>query len=273
MGTSGAGDVDYGTERDHPHACGDKADESRRFRQEPGSSPRVWGQGCKLFGADFVQTIIPTRVGTRQGKAYSGFAFGDHPHACGDKLIWIYGISLIAGSSPRVWGQASSVNIFPFALGIIPTRVGTSYFFGVIAAVKQDHPHACGDKKLSRLMAVWTLGSSPRVWGQARMVKAREYEVRIIPTRVGTSQRNLLNAAHTLDHPHACGDKINFVVAPVSSVGSSPRVWGQGSPLYFVVNGGRIIPTRVGTRWIAVIKQAVNEDHPHACGDKLHGRA
>ena len=172
-----------------------------------------------------------------------------------------------------MWGQASSVNIFPFALGIIPTRVGTSYFFGVIAAVKQDHPHACGDKKLSRLMAVWTLGSSPRVWGQARMVKAREYEVRIIPTRVGTSQRNLLNAAHTLDHPHACGDKINFVVAPVSSVGSSPRVWGQGSPLYFVVNGGRIIPTRVGTRWIAVIKQAVNEDHPHACGDKLHGRA
>ena len=32
----------------------------------------------------------------------------DHPHAYGDKLGLIYGISLIIGSSPRVWGQVET---------------------------------------------------------------------------------------------------------------------------------------------------------------------
>ena len=45
-------------------------------------------------------------------------------------------------------------------------------------------------------------------------------------------------------------------------------MWGQVLSTVNKLVDLRIIPTRVGTRWIAVINQAVNEDHPHACGDK-----
>ena len=48
-------------------------------------------------------------------------------------------------------------------------------------------------------------------------------------------------------------------------------MWGQALYILYASIYLRIIPTRVGTRWIAVINQAVNEDHPHACGDKLRG--
>ena len=70
---------------------------------------------------------------------------------------------------------------------IIPTRVGTSHCPISEIMYEKDHPHACGDKECGNKCAGGSEGSSPRVWGQALIVKAREYEVRIIPTRVGTS--------------------------------------------------------------------------------------
>ena len=52
--------------------------------------------------------------------------------------------------------------------GIIPMRVGTSYFFCIITAVKQDHPHACGDKSFVYTIDLLLVGSSPCVWGQVK---------------------------------------------------------------------------------------------------------
>ena len=51
-------------------------------------------------------------------------------------------------------------------LGIIPTRVGTSVGARFKIRHGQDHPHACGDKKIARLSDGVLKGSSPRVWGQ-----------------------------------------------------------------------------------------------------------
>ena len=73
-------------------------------------------------------------------------AFEDHPHACGDKTASAVKLMPIAGSSPRVWGQASNQCGNLFAPGIIPTRVGTSKYLFANFPLKQDHPHACGDK-------------------------------------------------------------------------------------------------------------------------------
>ena len=67
-------------------------------------------------------------------------------------------------------------------------RVGTSHFFCVIAAVKQDHPHACGDKGVKRWVYNFTQGSSPCVWGQEAFEGLFAKRERIIPMRVGTSQ-------------------------------------------------------------------------------------
>ena len=48
----------------------------------------------------------PTRVGTRVALFVQGCHFQDHPHACGDKLLYTLMVLFVVGSSPRVWGQA-----------------------------------------------------------------------------------------------------------------------------------------------------------------------
>ena len=75
-----------------------------------------------------------------------GSVFKDHPHACGDKLVYLSIRIFFRGSSPRVWGQAGSISMTVADIGIIPTRVGTSVYLFTTEGVYGDHPHACGDK-------------------------------------------------------------------------------------------------------------------------------
>ena len=75
--------------------------------------------------------------------------------------------------------------------------------------------------------------------------------MRIIPTRVGTRFVPGFIDAIAKDHPHACGDKSTILIIGGNSLGSSPRVWGQG-----------------GDRAYQAFKLV---DHPHACGDKSTG--
>ena len=93
-------------ERDHPHACGDKAYDKWLTLRNGGSSPRMWGQERNGDKCDKKQRIIPTRVGTSHGMLTAR--------------------SAAVGSSPRVWGQVIPSYVSPFGVGIIPTRVGTS---------------------------------------------------------------------------------------------------------------------------------------------------
>ena len=151
------------------------------------------------------------------------------------------------GSSPRVWGQVSSLG-FPIACcRIIPTRVGTRLTQGLQRCALRDHPHACGDKLdvLASLLTV--VGSSPRVWGQVIYNNYLRTPNRIIPTRVGTRKNNKMYTYPFWDHPHACGDKQAYAVAKYYRLGSSPRVWGQDTILNLRTFLPRIIPTRVGT--------------------------
>ncbi len=51
-----------------------------------------------------------------------------------------------------------------------------------------------------------------------------------------------------MDHPHACGDKIEMIRGDGDKTGSSPRVWGQDIAESKFIQRNGIIPTRVGTR-------------------------
>ena len=153
--------------------------------------------------------------------------------------------------------------------GIIPTRVGTSQQGLCCFLGKQDHPHACGDKEQVLDTLYDTGGSSPRVWGQASTAIFKPKTIRIIPTRVGTRDYLVTVLVVFEDHPHACGDKVLYPVALRNKAGSSPRVWGQVRNYYGEFRQMRIIPTRVGTRLFGECQVKGEEDHPHACGDKL----
>ena len=148
-----------------------------------------------------------------------------------------------------MWGQDDVLVMSEALQRIIPTRVGTSQVWQAEHGLCRDHPHACGDKKRQGRVAGGWRGSSPRVWGQVDTDYNNSLANRIIPTRVGTSI--LIDEIGTIlkDHPHACGDKSGLKVLFMIVIGSSPRVWGQGSSNH--------------------LYSQLTRDHPHACGDKL----
>ena len=106
-----------------------------------------------------------------------------------------------------MWGQEFLMLILLTTMGIIPMRVGTStkVYHEIMCA--GDHPHACGDKKLSLEVYTAFVGSSPCVWGQVTTLQPFTPAIRIIPMRVGTRSVAFADDAKTKDHPHACGDK------------------------------------------------------------------
>ena len=194
VGTRSATGTDTRTDKDHPHACGDKLTIST-------VTPATFG-------------IIPTRVGTRLPSLPVKTHDRDHPHACGDKAIAGRAVCAVIGSSPRVWGQANKICGGDPVRRIIPTRVGTRNILKTPNQIRWDHPHACGDKRnaydyINNLTGssprVWGQvsifafedkhkGSSPRVWGQALLYSIPKSVNRIIPTRVGTS-RHIINTS------------------------------------------------------------------------------
>ena len=160
VGTSKNGSFLQYTNKDHPHACGDKKDEDKNMTQKTGSSPRVWGQDLCCRYKQVTVRIIPTRVGTRdpvmrycqdcrdhphacgdkRANGKIGLAIKDHPHACGDKCRDDCGSVQNIGSSPRVWGQVYN-NYQNYHLSrIIPTRVGTRLKKSRKIAVLQNQP-------------------------------------------------------------------------------------------------------------------------------------
>ncbi len=167
-----------------------------------------------------------------------------------------------------MWGQANLDSLSADNIGIIPTRVGTSFGNVIIFVWKRDHPHACGDKYTFKSKELERTGSSPRVWGQAACDLLHYAYAGIIPTRVGTSAVCRSYFTSREDHPHACGDKLSRPTPCRAMRGSSPRVWGQVAKLLCDLGIMRIIPTRVGTRLYCYVLAEQQTDHPHACGDK-----
>ena len=88
-----------------------------------------------------------------------------------------------------MWGQAEMEQYTTSLEGIIPTRVGTRHTITEKLISRKDHPHACGDKTHLTASKGTRPGSSPRVWGQGCVDSDCRNSDRIIPTRVGTSQR------------------------------------------------------------------------------------
>ena len=132
-----------------------------------------------------------------------------------------------------------------------------------------NHPHAYGDKIPVLVTVAFSLGSSPRVWGQVSDTLTVTGAARIIPTRMGTSKRICTLTVGFWDHPHAYGDKTNKYYTNPFAVGSSPRVWGQDCEYIRTESGERIIPTRMGTSSSDKQNSRSKRDHPHAYGDKI----
>ena len=149
----------------HPHACGECGAGNNKNEMEDGSSPRVWGMHLSGLPAGAIGRFIPTRVGNARTPRPTSTPTSVHPHACGECSVNSRAASVLAGSSPRVWGmQAFGVRVNA-GCRFIPTRVGNAFTPAKLVHKIPVHPHACGECTCSGGRTRSPSGSSPRVWG------------------------------------------------------------------------------------------------------------
>ena len=91
----------------------------------------------------------------------------------------------MAGSSPRMWGTGPGIPATAGANRFIPTHVGNGEEQALKWYELPVHPHACGERTRRLAEARATAGSSPRMWGTARINRSQQFIPRFIPTHVG----------------------------------------------------------------------------------------
>ncbi len=92
---------------------------------------------------------------------------------------------MIAGPSPRGWGERDAHVHERKEIRTIPTRVGRTMGQSFWVTARTDHPHAGGENGFSAKPAEPMDGPSPRGWGELAPVHGKAPLVRTIPTRVG----------------------------------------------------------------------------------------
>ena len=109
---------------EHPHMCGENQNGRRRDHRKSGTSPHVWGKlnNGSTLRKDFRN--IPTCVGKTGSNAKQVLTNAEHPHMCGENFHETAKPSVIAGTSPHVWGKRTRTRHYPSCRRNIPTCVG-----------------------------------------------------------------------------------------------------------------------------------------------------
>ena len=212
----------------HPHACGERKCCIGFNIYRLGSSPRMWG--TDFFAQDCVKLarFIPTHVGNGAHGNPQHDASRVHPHACGERWLAADSRAFAYGSSPRMWGTASTADSRQSECRFIPTHVGNGSGLGAVRPFRPVHPHACGERQRCCTDLQLDLGSSPRMWGTVSLALDQAVQLRFIPTHVGNGGRTRIPARCAPVHPHACGERWIRSSRFMLDSGSSPRMWGTG---------------------------------------------
>jgi len=210
----------------HPHACGERLGIGQPARLIRGSSPRMWGTELLTTFTCRHCRFIPTHVGNGPSVSDIALVWSVHPHACGERLRVTKPGRLHSGSSPRMWGTEPGALVSKLVERFIPTHVGNGIKAGGIHRWAPVHPHACGERYLLTPDAIFSNGSSPRMWGTGPQFLPRKDICRFIPTHVGNGRASLCRSRQQTVHPHACGERILRAHLSSSRAGSSPRMWG-----------------------------------------------
>jgi len=132
----------------------------------------------------------------------------------------------------------------------------------------RGHPRACGEKVASRRVSISTVGSSPRLRGEAVTTRIGSHSAGVIPAPAGRRVRLQSWTVVGQGHPRACGEKANTPTDPVVGEGSSPRLRGEG--VLFALRGGYegVIPAPAGRSGTGKVGLNPEGGHPRACGEK-----
>ena len=137
--------------RDHPRVCGEHGQHQMLRFIVLGSSPRMRGAPLHKKVLESHDGIIPAYAGSTSPpellSAPGTFSqtSQDHPRVCGEH----YGKGLMRmftwGSSPRMRGAHSPINLRDVTQGIIPAYAGSTQGGSCFRSHRWDHPRVCGE--------------------------------------------------------------------------------------------------------------------------------
>ena len=203
------------------------------------------GHDCPL--ARPRRRIIPAHAGSSQTERRSFGTSRDHPRACGEQLSGPLDTTNGRGSSPRMRGAACDVDRHVVAEGIIPAHAGSSPCMAGRSIREPDHPRACGEQSCYARSLPLPTGSSPRMRGAARPLRASSLAAGIIPAHAGSRRPCQRLASFAWDHPRACGAQVDYKLSTGSTWGSSPRMRGAVKGMIESAKQPGIIPAHAGS--------------------------
>ena len=156
--------------------------------------------------------------------------------------------------------------------GITPAHAGKSTYTRFKLAQREDHPRACGEKADIQVKDTPPEGSPPRMRGKACSHAHAHHERRITPAHAGKRGALFAKEDKPLDHPRACGEKLQIQVYNVQLLGSPPRMRGKGLMGNRPDVASGITPAHAGKSIFYSFLLYMLWDHPRACGEKRQNR-
>ena len=174
---------------DHPRACGANKGSPAACTGTTGSSPRMRGKPGGGAHGRGEGRIIPAHAGQTRRRTCGRPWLPDHPRACGANGVQHRPTQAQPGSSPRMRGKRRDRDRRDERQRIIPAHAGQTSTASCCAAVKTDHPRACGANMLTWIQALCDNGSSPRMRGKQGVPGEPGEDGRIIPAHAGQTGR------------------------------------------------------------------------------------
>ena len=211
--------------------------------------------------------LIPAGAGNtaRSRPAMTGSTA--HPRGCGEHTLTPLAAEASRGSSPRVRGTPGRDQEHHLVQRLIPAGAGNTLRPLPYAGPPPAHPRGCGEHLGQSDQGGPTPGSSPRVRGTLRLIRADLYDVRLIPAGAGNTATSPPPPRPRPAHPRGCGEHSARGVASPAHHGSSPRVRGTRSAAPFGPGGSRLIPAGAGNTRSGRCPRTWAPAHPRGCGE------
>ena len=174
-----------------------------------------------------VNRITPAHAGKTQRMQRGSQSMEDHPRACGENKLMLYGGFMMTGSPPRMRGKPPLRCASPRRERITPAHAGKTSTACTSRQKQRDHPRACGENSLGRQGRVGGGGSPPRMRGKPGIDLFGVEDFGITPAHAGKTDAGARRDGFREDHPRACGENPLAVTTLSLRPGSPPRMRGK----------------------------------------------
>ena len=171
------------------------------------------------------------------------------------------------GSSPRARGTRRTPGYGRHDFRFIPACAGNTRYRAASPSPRSVHPRVRGEHRLSRLLAWFFPGSSPRARGTHDRVGEGEHQLRFIPACAGNTRASSRPRCRAPVHPRVRGEHGVCDCRGLVDLGSSPRARGTLHRPRCQCGCRRFIPACAGNTDVTPQPERPKPVHPRVRGE------